>query len=75
MKSKVFLSCCISTADSMNGMPSPIEKIASINIPFQTVPEFAASIKAEPKKVPMQGVQPIENIMPKKILEKIPSFP
>ena len=54
MKSKVFFSCCISNADNINGIPSPIEKIASIIIPFKTVPELAANISAEPKNVPIQ---------------------
>ena len=55
-----------------NGMPSPREYKSSMIMPSKTLPRFAASINAEPKNAPTQGVQPMENTTPKTTDEKNP---
>ena len=68
------LSCSSKRALAINGIPSPAEKHNSMKIPFRLSLLEAASIRAEPKKVPMHGVQPIENITPNSAEEKNPVF-
>ena len=56
----------ISSVDKIIGMPNPSEYSKSKIVPFNIVPETDASINAEPKNAPTQGVKFIEKIMPKR---------
>ena len=51
-----------------------VSKFISISTPANTWPCWEASIKAEPRKAPTQGVQPRENTIPNKAAEKKPIF-
>ena len=43
-----------------------------MKVPAKTLPCWEASIRAEPRKAPTQGVQPSEKITPKSRAEKKP---
>ena len=59
---------------AIKGIPRPSEKLNSMKIPFRLSPLDAASIKADPKNAPTQGVQPIENITPNSREDKKPTL-
>ena len=56
--------------EQLGGMPMEYEK--SRSKPFITVPEADASISAEPRNAPTQGVWLIENTIPKANAESVP---
>ncbi len=58
----------------MKGRASPNEYTANSKIPVNAPPWDAASSRADPKKTPTQGVQPIEKTIPNKSEEKNPGF-
>lgn len=62
------------TALAIKGIPNPSEKQKSIRTPVTLSPLDAASIKAEPKNAPTQGVHPTENMIPNNMDDKKPAF-
>ena len=62
----------MSTALTKKGIPRPKEYRSSIITPSSTFPWLVASIKADPRKAPTQGVHPMEKTIPNKTEEKNP---
>lgn len=60
MKVKAPDSLSSSTAENINGMPNPREYVSNNVAPFKAPPALEASISAEPRKAPTQGVKLME---------------
>ena len=68
------MSLSISKALMTNGMPSPAEYKRSMMVPANIWPCCEASMRADPRNAPTQGVQPTEKIIPSSADEKKPRF-